>query len=106
MDVKSAFFNGELEQKVYVTQPEGLEVQGQKHLVYMLSKAVYGLQQALRAWNTRLDKSLMELGFTRCSQEEAVYIRGEGDVALIVGVYVDDLIVTGGNTREIKNFKK
>ncbi|KAL9265744.1 Retrovirus-related Pol polyprotein from transposon RE2-like protein, partial [Drosera capensis] len=106
MDVKSAFLNGELEEEVYVTQPEGFEVQGQKHLVYRLSKALYGLRQAPRAWNTQLDKSLKELGFTRCSQEQAVYTRGEGDAALIVGVYVDDLIVTGGNTAEVKNFKK
>ncbi|KAL9266755.1 Copia protein-like protein, partial [Drosera capensis] len=106
MDVKSAFLNGELEEEVYVTQPEGFEVQGQKHLVYRLSKALYGLRQAPRAWNTRLDKSLKELRFTRCSQEQAVYTRGEGDAALIVGVYVDDLIVTGGNTAEVKNFKK
>ncbi|KAL9274065.1 Retrovirus-related Pol polyprotein from transposon TNT 1-94-like protein, partial [Drosera capensis] len=106
MDVKSAFLNGELEEEVYVTQREGFEVQGQKHLVYRLSKALYGLRQSPRAWNTRLDKSLKELGFTRCSQEQAVYTRGDGDAALIVGVYVDDLIVTGGNTGEVKNFKK
>ncbi|KAL9256460.1 Copia protein-like protein [Drosera capensis] len=106
MDVKSAVLNGELEEEVYITQPEGFEVQGQKHLVYRLSKALYGLRQAPRAWNTRLDKSLKEFGFTRCSQEQAVYTRGEGDIALIVGVYVDDLIMTGGNTGEVKNFKK
>ncbi|KAL9260570.1 Copia protein-like protein [Drosera capensis] len=106
MDVKSAFLNGELEEEVYITQPEGFEVQGQKHLVYRLSKALYGLRQAPRAWNTRLDKSLKELRFTRCSQEQAVYTRGEEDAALILGVYVDDLIVTGGNTGEVKNFKK
>ncbi|KAL9260160.1 Retrovirus-related Pol polyprotein from transposon TNT 1-94-like protein [Drosera capensis] len=100
MDVKSAFLNGELEEEVYVTQPEGFEVKDQKHMVYRLSKALYGLRQAPRAWNTRLDKILKELGFTRCSQEQAVYTRGKGDAALIVGVYVDDLIVTGGNTEK------
>ncbi|KAL9268860.1 Copia protein-like protein [Drosera capensis] len=106
MDVKSAFLNGELEEEVYVVQPEGFEVQGQNHLVYRLSKALYGLKQAPRAWNIRLDRSLKELGFNRCSQEQAVYTRGEGGAALIVGVYVDDLIVTGGNTREVQLFKQ
>ncbi|KAL9258168.1 Retrovirus-related Pol polyprotein from transposon TNT 1-94-like protein [Drosera capensis] len=98
MDIKSAFVNEKLEEEVYVTQLEGFEVQGQKHLVYRLSKALYGLRQAPRAWNTRLDKNLKELGFTRCSQEQVVYTRSEGDAVLIVGVYIDDLIVTGGNT--------
>ncbi|KAL9250259.1 Retrovirus-related Pol polyprotein from transposon TNT 1-94-like protein [Drosera capensis] len=97
---------GELEEEVYVAQSEGFEVQGQKHLVYRLSKAVYGPKLAPRAWNIRLDRNLKELGFRRCSQEQAVYTRGEGSAALIVGVYVDDLIVTGGNSREVKLFKQ
>ncbi|KAL9259787.1 Retrovirus-related Pol polyprotein from transposon TNT 1-94-like protein [Drosera capensis] len=106
MDVKSAFLNGELEEEVYVAQPEGFEVQGQKHLVDRLSKALYGLKQAPRVWNIRLDRILKELGFRRYSQEQVVYTRGEGSAALIVGVYVDDLIVTGGNSREVKLFKQ
>ncbi|KAL9250914.1 Retrovirus-related Pol polyprotein from transposon TNT 1-94-like protein [Drosera capensis] len=67
MDFKLAFLNRELEKEVYFSQPEGFEVQGQKHLVYRLSKAFYGLKQALRVKNTRLDRSLKELGFRRCS---------------------------------------
>ncbi|KAL9273928.1 Retrovirus-related Pol polyprotein from transposon TNT 1-94-like protein [Drosera capensis] len=106
MDAKSVFLNGDLEEEIYVTQSKGFEVQDQKHLVYRLSKTLYGLRQAPRAWNTRLDKRLKKLGFMRCAQEQAIYTRGEGDAALIVGVYVDDLIVTGGNTREVKSFKK
>ncbi|KAL9251648.1 Retrovirus-related Pol polyprotein from transposon TNT 1-94-like protein [Drosera capensis] len=66
-DVKSAFLNRELEEEVYVTQPEGFELQGQKHLVYRLSKALYGLRHTPRAWNTRLDRSVKELDFRRCS---------------------------------------
>ncbi|KAL9261706.1 Retrovirus-related Pol polyprotein from transposon TNT 1-94-like protein [Drosera capensis] len=106
MDVKSEFLNGELEKEIYVTQSEGFEIQGEKHLVYRLSKALYRLKQAPRAWNTRLDRSLKELGFRRFSQEQAIYTRGEGDAALIMGVYVDDFIVTEDNTKEVKIFKQ
>ncbi|KAL9258752.1 putative transposon Ty5-1 protein [Drosera capensis] len=101
MDVKSAFLNEELEKEVYVTQPKGFEVQNQKNL-----KALYGLKQAPRTWNTWVDRSLKELGFTICTQEKAVYTRGVGDTTLIVGVYVDDLIVTGDKTKEVKSFKQ
>ena len=69
LEVKSAFLNGELQEEVYVTQPEGYEVKGKESLVYKLYKALYGLRQAPRAWNMRLDRSLKELGFTRCTQK-------------------------------------
>ncbi|KAF0907393.1 hypothetical protein E2562_015885 [Oryza meyeriana var. granulata] len=63
MDVKSAFLNGELAEEVYVQQPPGFAVDGQEHKVYRLRKALYGLLQAPRAWNAKLDDSLMSLGF-------------------------------------------
>jgi hypothetical protein len=38
MDVKSSFFNGNLEEEVYVEQPQGYEVPGQEDKVYRLKK--------------------------------------------------------------------
>ena len=104
MDVKSAFLNGELQEEVYVQQPPGFVVAGKEHLVLRLNKALYGLKQAPRAWNTKLDTCLGKLGFTRCPSEHAVYARGTATTRLIVGVYVDDLVITGADTREIDNF--
>ena len=105
LDVKSAFLHGDLKEEVYVSQPEGFRVKGMEDKVYKLSKALYGLRQAPRAWNTRLDKSLKSLNFQKCSQEPAVYMRGDSSNGIIVGVYVDDLIVTGANTEQIGAFK-
>ena len=106
LDVKSSFLHGELEEEVYVSQPEGYKVKGREQEVFKLSKALYGLKQAPRAWNVKLDNSLKKLGFRRCLSEQAVYTRGTGDSAVILGVYVDDLVVTGSNTEEINLFKK
>nr|GEV49336.1 retrovirus-related Pol polyprotein from transposon TNT 1-94 [Tanacetum cinerariifolium] len=58
LDVKSAFLNGWLEEEVYVTQPEGYMKANHPEKLYKLSKALYGLRQAPRAWNSRLDKCL------------------------------------------------
>ncbi|KAI3510533.1 hypothetical protein L1887_17599 [Cichorium endivia] len=106
LDVKSAFLNGDLEEEVYVTQPEGFMNHDEPRKVYKLSKALYGLRQAPRAWNSRLDKCLKNLGFQRCPQEYAVYTKKKNDKLLIVGVYVDDLIVTGNCSDEVRFFKE
>ena len=106
LDVKSAFLNGEVEEEVYVAQPEGFTVKNKEHLVRKLSKALYELRQAPRAWNMRLDRSLKQLGLVKCAQEQAVYTRGTGRAGVIVGVYVDDLIVTGEDLGAIAAFKR
>lgn len=106
LDVKSAFLNGELLEEVYVSQPRGYEKKGEEHKVYRLFKALYGLRQAPRAWYARLNKCLTDLGFTKCPFEHAVYVRRVGNEALIVGVYVDDLLVTGTTVSSIEKFKE
>ncbi|KAJ0970051.1 hypothetical protein J5N97_022928 [Dioscorea zingiberensis] len=106
MDVKSAFLNGELEEEVYVCQPPGYEKKNNEEKVFKLRKALYGLRQAPRAWYSKLDRSLASLGFERSPHEHAVYKRCTGKSSLLIGVYVDDLIIIGSNHEEIKRFKR
>ena len=105
LDVKTAFLHGELKETVYVTQPEGFEVDGSEEKVYKLKKALYGLKQAPRAWNYKLNKILLSLKFERCLKEPSVYRRTSGGELLVVAVYVDDLFVTGTNLKQIEEFK-
>ncbi|KAL8090283.1 hypothetical protein AgCh_039668 [Apium graveolens] len=77
LDVKTAFLNGEIYEEVYIAQPEGFVKKGEEHLFYKLIKALYGLRQAPRAWYSKLNKSLEELGFSRCPHEYAVYMKRE-----------------------------
>lgn len=106
MDVKSAFLNGDLMEEVYVQQPPGFVVQGGSEKVLKLRKTLFGLRQAPRAWNARLDKELMKLGFVRNPLEPAVYRRPDKDGYLLVGVYVDNLIITGPSKVTIDAFKR
>ena len=68
-DVKSAFLNGELQEEVYVTQPEGFIVEGKEQKVYRLRKALYGLKQAPRAWYSKIDIYFLQNGFERSENE-------------------------------------
>jgi hypothetical protein len=106
LDVKSAFLHGVLEEEVYVQQPDGYAVKGKENYVLRLNKALYGLKQAPRAWSMKLDRSLKKLGFKRCLCEQAVYTRGSGKENVLLGVYVDDIIVTGNDPVEISKFKQ
>lgn len=64
-DVKSAFYNGEIQEEVFVAQPKGYIVVGGKHLVYKLKKALYGLKQELKAWYSKSDQHFKMHGFSR-----------------------------------------
>ena len=103
--VKTAFLHGELKETVYVSQPEGYIKKGNEHKVYRLSKALYGLRQAPRAWNTKLDGILKSMRFQKCMKEPSVYRKNEGANLLILAIYVDDLFVTGTNLSMIERFK-
>ena len=46
MDVKTAFFHGDLEEQIYMQQPEGFSQPGHEHLVCRLKKSLYGLKQS------------------------------------------------------------
>ena len=56
MDVKAAYLNGELQETIYMRQPEGFEVQGKEDWVCLLEKGLYGLKQAGRVWNQKADE--------------------------------------------------
>lgn len=105
MDVKSAFLNGDLLEEVYVKQHDGFVVRGQEEKVLHLDKALYGLRQEPRAWNTKLDRTLMDLKFQCCDSDHSVYACGHGSHRLLVGVYVDDLVIAGNSNSEIVKFK-
>ena len=75
MDVKFAFLNGYLEEELYVEQPIGYVVEGQEDKVLKLKKALYGMKQAPRAWNSRIDKYFQVDGFFKCPHEHVLYCK-------------------------------
>ena len=106
MDVKSAFLNGDLKEQVFVAQPPGFIIDGNANKVLHLRKALYGLRQAPRAWNAKLDAALAQLGFQRSSSEHGIYTRNHGESRLVVCVYVDDLMISGSSPAKIVLFKQ
>ena len=104
MDVKSAFLNGDLEEEVYIEQPEGFILGNDKNLVCKLKKALYGLKQALRAWYACLDRYLQKQVFKRGNVDKTIYVKVEHKNLTIIEVYVDDIIFGSDDDRLSKKF--
>ena len=63
LDVKTTFLHGDLEEEIYMKQPEGFVVKGKKELVCKLKKSLYGLKQSPRMWYQNFDTYMLGLGF-------------------------------------------
>jgi hypothetical protein len=106
MDMKSAFLNGDLKEEMYVHQSAGFIVVSQEGKVLRLRKALYGLRQPPQAWNSKLDDTLKKMDFVQSEHEHAMYRRSHDDDILLVGVYVDDLLITGSCWQQWKSSRR
>ncbi|GJZ84703.1 uncharacterized mitochondrial protein-like protein [Tanacetum coccineum] len=102
MDVKSVFLYGKIEEEVYVCQPPGFEDPNFPDRVYKVEKALYGLHHAPRAWYETLSTYLLDNGFQRGKNDNALFIRRHKGDILLVQVYVDDIIF-GSTKKELCN---
>jgi len=106
LDVKGAFLYGELKEEVYVDQPEGFITKGEEDKVYKLNKALYGLKQAPRTWFSMIESYFQKEGFTKNSQDYALFIKKKSEKIIMVCLYVDDLLYVGNDEEMCAKFKK
>ncbi|KAL0284941.1 UNVERIFIED_CONTAM: Retrovirus-related Pol polyprotein from transposon TNT 1-94 [Sesamum calycinum] len=62
MDVKTTFLNGELDEEIYMDQPEGFQEMGLKRKVCRLKRSIYGLKQSSRQWYYRFHRAITSIG--------------------------------------------
>jgi len=105
IDISSAFLNGELEEEVYMEQPEGFH-QGSDDDVLRLRKGLYGLRQAPRVWHKKLDSVLQELGFAKVRCDHSIWVYQRSDVRVIVPVFVDDITLASKSKEAINHVKE
>ena len=105
LDVKTVFLHGDLEEELYMRQPEGFIKEDKKNLVCRLKKSLYGLKQAPRQWYKKFDSFMSSHGFTRCQADHCCYFKKIDNNFIILLLYVDDMLVAGSNRQEIVNLK-
>ena len=106
MDVKTAFLNGDLDETVYMEQPEGFKVKGKETWVCRLLKAIYGLKQASRQWYLKMDDFLTNhLHLSRNPADECLYSGCQNGSVLIIALYVDDLLIACSDMATLNTVK-
>ena len=101
MDVKTAFLNGELDEEIYMQQPDGFVLDGQEGKVCKLLKSLYGLKQAPKQWHEKFNTTLTSVGFVVNEADKCVYYRHGGGEGVILCLYVDDILIFGTNLKVI-----
>ena len=106
IDIKSAYFNGNLDEEIYMDQPKDFTVPGQESKVCCLQKALYNLKQAGWQWHAHLHSTLEGLGFKKnISSDVSIFIkRHDGGDLLIILVYIDNIALFGA-LDDIQAFK-
>ena len=103
MDVKTAFLNGKLKDRLFMEQPEGFNDESGR--VCLLQSSIYGLVQAPREWYLKLDEVLLECGFTRSKCDPALYHRVTNEGIITLFLYVDDLFLFGSDLGLLEHVK-
>lgn len=101
-DIKSAFPNASLKNKIYMRQPKGYENKNTK-LVCFLNKALYGLKQSAREFYLFLAELLSQFGFITIIADQSVFYNP--DTKIIITAHIDDLLVFSDSMNEINILK-
>ncbi|GMF45370.1 unnamed protein product [Phytophthora fragariaefolia] len=114
--VPNAYVKADKEEdlRIYIRVPRGMKipeeilkklgVETDAEVALELKKALYGLKQAGRLWSKLLHSKLVEIGFHQSLVDMCVYYRYKAGVLIVVGVYVDDLLVTGTQRHAVDVF--
>ena len=101
-DVKTAFFNGDLIQIIFIEAPEGVTLS--EGMCCHLHKALYGLKQSPREWYTCLTKFLQSQGFERTNFDPCLFIRR--NPFCLINIYVDDLFTFAEKDHHLEDIAK
>jgi hypothetical protein len=98
LDIWVAFFNGDLQEEIYMDQSQRYVDQGNPNYKCLLKKCIYGLKQAPRAWNKKFTPAPIEFGVVQNQSDPCLFTRRQQGEILIVVIYVDDTLVFANNT--------
>lgn len=106
MDVKTAFLNGDIDETIYMVQPENFELEDPKNMVCKLTKSIYGLKQASRQWYHKFHQVIISFGFETNTIDNCVYHKFSGSKLIFLVLYVDDILLATNDIGMLHETKK
>ena len=95
-DIKTAFLYGDLDETVYMEQPEGFNEDKDK--VCLLKRSLYGLKQSPRQWNIKFTDFLKEMNLIPSQHDSCIFYRRHP--LMVLAIYVDDGIIFAKDKKE------
>ena len=105
LDVKTAFLHGDLDDEIFMEQPEGYVQHRKGKLVCKFRKSLYGLKQSPRKWYKKFDSFMVSQGYTRSEYDHCLYFKKLNDVFIILVLYVDDMLIVSKSMDKINMLK-
>lgn len=105
-DVKNAFLHGELKEKVYMSVSPGFSEAFAKNEVCRLRRSLYGLKQSPRAWFGRFTTFMKKQDYKQSNSDHTLFIKRKGPKVTCLIIYVDDMIITGDDNKEMDGLKQ
>lgn len=100
-DVKTAFLNGDIEEDLYMIQPQGFVSEEHPDLVCRLKRSLYGLKQSPRCWNSKFVNFLRSFNFEPIQSDNCVFIGNDDQEKVYLGLYVDDGLLLSKSQKAI-----
>ena len=107
MDVKTVFLNGDIDETIYMVQPENFVLGEAKQMVCKLKESIYGLKQAFRQWCYKFHRVIISFGFEMNLVDDCIYHKFSGSKYIFHVLYVDDILLAPndiGLLHETKRF--
>ena len=102
LDINNAFLHGELQEDIFMKQPQGFVDPKCPDDVCKLIKLLYALKQAPRTWNSKFTGVLLSIGFVVSQSDTSLFVKHDGVDIIILLLYVVDIILTGSISTKVQ----
>lgn len=103
--LKQLFLNCDLEEEIYIDQPEGSVIHGKEYKVCKWDKSLYGMKQAPKQWHEIFDNFIILNGYKVNERDKCIYHKFENVICIIICLYVNGLIIFGSNLHVVNDVK-